>query len=256
MSSRAVVAQRRAMSRRSKEQRRTDYLDIGAEIVAESAMAGGADPGLALAHVKLADVADRAGVTKGALYHIWPSQEVYWHDLLEHLMRTQQLVGVDRLAAVGEELAAAIGTTPTLRDYGNALFDSFSTDPAFFARMSLFSYLADETVRSELDRSFRASVDSALPMLGAALTSMGRRPAPGVTLRDFAVATVALLDGLCLQYRISPDRTPDVPLGGDERWTLFAAAGEALLMGFTEPDEAPTRGEPASRVATTTGKGS
>ena len=79
--------------RRSKEQRRTDYLDIGAALVAESAGPGGAEPGFALAHVKLADVADRAGVTKGALYHIWPSQEVFWNDLLTYLLDGQQLFG-------------------------------------------------------------------------------------------------------------------------------------------------------------------
>ena len=37
--------------RRSKEQRRTDYLDIGAALVAESAVPGGAEPGFATARV-------------------------------------------------------------------------------------------------------------------------------------------------------------------------------------------------------------
>jgi AcrR family transcriptional regulator len=228
------------MTRRSKEQRRTDYLDIGAAVVAESAMAGGSDPGLALAHVKLADVADRAGVTKGALYHIWPSQESFWHDLLVHLIDTNQLFGADQLAAVGTDLAAAIGTTPTLREYGNALFDSLSNDPSFFARISLFSYMDDERVRAELDRSFRASVERVMPVLDASVAAMGRRVIEGASLWDFAVAIAALLDGLCLQYRISPDRTPDVPLADGARWTLFAAAAEALLFGFTEPLDPPT----------------
>ncbi len=223
------------MTRRSKEQRRTDYLDLGAALVAESAMAGGADAGLALAHVKLADVADRAGVTKGALYHIWPSQESFWHDLLVHLIDTNQLFGADQLAAVGTDLAAAIGTTPTLREYGNALFDALSNDPAFFARISLFSYLDDESVRDELDRSFRASVERVMPVLEASVAAMGRTVVDGASLWDFAVAIAALLDGLCLQYRISPDRTPDVPLADGARWTLFAAAAEALLFGFTQP---------------------
>ncbi len=222
-------------ARRSKEQRRTDYLDLGAALVAESAMAGGSDPGLALAHVKLADVADRAGVTKGALYHIWPSQEAFWHDLLVHLIETNQLFGADQLAAIGTDLAAAIGTTPTLREYGNALFDSLSNDPAYFARISLFSYLDDASVRAELDRSFRASVGRITPVLEASITAMGRQLLDGTTIWDFAVAIAALLDGLCLQFRISPDRTPDVPLADGARWTLFAAAAEALLMGYTSP---------------------
>ncbi len=226
--------------RRSKEQRRNDYLDIGAAIVAETAVPGGAEPGLALAHVKLADVADRAGVTKGALYHIWPSQEAFWNDLLEHLMDSDQLFGASRMAAIGSDLEAASGATPTLREFGNALFDSLRTDPSFFARVSLFSYLDDDQVRSRLDRSFRASVEQIVPVLDTAIAEMGRRPIEGTDLWDFAVAVAALLDGLCLQFRISPERTPDVPLTGGARWTLFAAASEALLMGYTEPSTPDT----------------
>lgn len=223
------------MTRRSKEQRRTDYLDIGAALVAESA--GVSDPGLALAHVKLADVADRAGVTKGALYHIWPSQESFWHDLLAHLMKNNQLFGADQLEAVGDDLAAASGAPPTLREYSNALFDSLSSDPSFFARVSLFSYLDDDAVRAELDRSFRASVERVLPMLDASIAAMGRRLVSGATLWDFAVAIAALLEGLCLQFSISPERTPDIALPDGARWSLFSAAAEALLMGYTEPLE-------------------
>ena len=224
------------MSRRSKDQRRDDYLDIGAALVAESSTPGATDPGLALAHVKLADVAERAGVTKGALYHIWPSQEAFWHDLLEHLLSTNQLFGADRLAGIGTELTEAAGATPTLREYGNALFDSLSEDPAFFARISLFAYLEDDRVRANLDASFRESVELALPVLEEAITRMGRRLVEGTTTWDFAVAVAALLEGLCLQYRISPARTPDLPLASG-RWTHFAAAAEGLLMGYTEPHE-------------------
>jgi AcrR family transcriptional regulator len=228
------------MSRRTKEQRRTDYLDLGAELVAESAGSGGSEPGLALAHVKLSDVADRAGVTKGAMYHIWPSQEAFWHDLLVHLLETNQLFGADQLAAIGTELAEAVGDTPTLRDYANALFDALSNDPAYFARVSLFSYMDDETVRAELDRSFQASVQQVVPVLEHSITSMGRRLIEGATVWDFAVAIAALLDGLCLQYRISPARTPDVELDDGARWSLFAASAEALLLGYTEPIDVDT----------------
>ena len=221
--------------RRSKEQRRTDYLDIGAALVAESAGPGGAEPGFALAHVKLADVADRAGVTKGALYHIWPSQEAFWNDLLGYLMDGQQLFGAEHLAAIGEDLAAAAGTSPTLREFGNALFDTLSHDPSFFARVSLFSYLDDDRVRSELDRSFRDSVERIIPVLESSIRSMGRQVIDGATSWDFAVAIAALLDGLCLQYRIDPARTPDIPLAAGVRWSLFAAAADALLDGYTRP---------------------
>lgn len=222
------------MTRRSKEHRRVDYLDLGAQIVGESASTGRSDPGLALAHVKLADVADRAGVTKGALYHLWPSQESFWHDLLEHLIETNQFFGADRVTAVQAEFEDPARPTPPLREFANALFDSVCSDPAFFARISLFSYLDDDRVCSELDRSFRESIDVVLPAIEQTITAMGRQMVAGATLWDVAVAIGALLEGLCLQYRVDPARAADLTRGG-ERWTLFAAAADALIHGYTVP---------------------
>ncbi|CAN5579730.1 hypothetical protein BH10ACT3_BH10ACT3_01760 [soil metagenome] len=223
------------MSRRTKDQRKDDYLDIGAALVAESSLVGESDAGLALAHVKIADVADRAGVTKGALYHIWDSQEAYWRDLLQHLMDGNRLYGADQLDDISGRISAASATTPTLREYANAVFDSMSQDPAFFARISLFSYLHDDAVRASLDAEFRSTLDRIAPALQGALDDMRREIRPGSSLTEFSVAVAALLEGLCLQYRISPDRTPDVPLGGRVRWSLFAASAEALLMAYTVP---------------------
>ncbi len=229
------------MSRRTKEQRKVDYLDIGAALVAESAMAGGADPGLALSHVKLADVADRAGVTKGALYHVWPSQEAYWRDLLADLIERHHLLGAEQVMGIGTLVAAAAGPSPTLRDYTDALFQAVRSDPAFFARVSLFSYLDDDTVRSDLDAEFRSTLEGALPVLEAAIARTGRRLADGATIWDLAVAIGSVLEGLCLQYRISPDRTPDLVHEDGHTSSLFAAATEALVLGHTvATDESAT----------------
>lgn len=221
------------MTRRSREQRRIDYLDLGAQIVAEAAHS---DAGLALSHVKLAEVADRAGVTKGALYHLWPSQEAYWNDLLDHLMATDAFFGADRVDAVRAELTDPRLPAPSLREFANALFDSLGSDPAFFTRISLLSYLDDDRVRTELDKSFREAIEVVLPVLADSLTAMGRRLAVDMTLWDLSVAIAALLEGVCLHHRVSPERTPDVTRG-DGRWTLFAAAAEALVLGCTDPTE-------------------
>lgn len=222
------------MPRRTKDQRKDDYLDVGAELVAETALAGGAEPGLALAHVKLADVADRAGVTKGALYHLWPSQEAFWNDLLRHLLDEQRLFGSNAIAAVADR-SAADDVEPGLRGFANLLFDTARDDPTFFTRIALFSYLHDEKVRAVLDAEFRDSIDLVIPRIEVALERIGRRLHDGVTVWDFAVSVGALLEGLCLQYRIDPSRTPDLDLGDGARWSLFAAAAEGLLFAFTEP---------------------
>lgn len=225
------------MGRPTKNQRRDDYLDIGCAIVAESTLSGGSDPGLALAHVKLADVAERAGVTKGALYHLWPSQEAYWRELLQHLLDTNRLFGADRIAAISAELIAARDEQRTLREWANELFESVRDDPAFFARISLFSYLDDELVRTTLDAEARVAIERLEPVLAAAVSDMGRRPRSTGALTDLAVQLGALLEGLCLKHRVDPARTPDLPPLRGRRLTLFAAGADALLHAFTEPDD-------------------
>lgn len=241
------------MSRRSKDQRREDYLDIGAALVAEAGPAGTSEAGLALAHVKLAEVAERAGVTKGALYHIWPSQEAYWSDLLQHLIDSNRLFGVDLLQAISDQLRhePVAAEQLTVRDYANTLFEVLRDDPTFFARVSLFSYLHDEQVRSVLDEQFRVAAAAALPALERSIHDAGRAVDDEGQLWDLAVSIAALLDGMCLQHRISPERTPDLPLRDGQRWTLFAAAAEALLLAHTRAatDEHPGR----SVVATAAG---
>ena len=225
-----------AMPRTTKDQRRERYLDIGASLVAESATGIGADPALAMSHVKIAEVARRAGVTKGALYHLWPSQESYWSDLLDHLLEEHRLFGSDTVAAVGVQLADRLGATPALGELADALFERVREDPGFFARISLFAYLHDEAVSTAIDQEFRTTVELALPAIDAAVTSMARRFTNDDARWDLAVSLAALLEGLCLQYRIDPARTPELPTSDGTHRTLFAAGAEALLIGHTVPD--------------------
>src|SRR5690606_34496497 len=99
----------------------------------------------------------------------------------------------------------------TLGSYSDDLFESLRDDPAFFARISLFSYLDDELVRTTLDQEFRAAAERLTPVLEAAITDMGRRPRGPSSLQDLIVSLSALLEGLCLKYRVDPHRTPDLP---------------------------------------------
>lgn len=220
------------MARPTAEDRRRDYLDIGAQIAtsfgaAESAR-GTVD---ALAEVKVADVADRAGVTKGAVYHVWPSQEAYRKDLLARLLEQNRQTGVRRMREVLDTTGVDDDPRRLLHRHARFVYDQQKDDPAFFARFSFFLYAADPEVRTLLSRGdnrvvadFTAHVDLYLSMIGRRL----REPfTPELLLRSVS----ALFQGLCLRYRTSPDLV-DRP---DDEPTLYGLGLEALLEHFSEP---------------------
>jgi len=224
------------MACRTREERRQDYLDAGVELLTEQTAAR-PDPGLAFAHVRVADVAARAGVTKGALYHLWDSQEAYWHDLLEFMLDEGRLAGMPAVTDATRELAEATDDLPTPVEWADHVFERFKDDPSFFARIGMLSYLHDGGVHSDLDEEFRASLAEFEAMVATSVRQLGRRPRVGTDLRDFSAAVAALMHGFCLEHRNDPDRTPEVVVQGRPQ-SLFASCITAFLDAFTEPDTA------------------
>ncbi|MCX6524365.1 MAG: TetR/AcrR family transcriptional regulator [Actinobacteria bacterium] len=224
------------MARISLDERRESYLDIGCRLLEESYHSAVPNAGLALSQVKLADVADRCGVTKGALYHLWGSQEHYWDDLLSYLVRTNTLFGVTELRAAFTEMYQEDGP-PTVREFANAIFDSFSTSQAFAHNVSLFSYLADQEVHDSFVAEFEGSRALETPILEAVISETNRKLVEPHTMVELIVAMSALLQGLCLQRRLGEERVADLATQDEGRLTLFAAGVEALILSYTEPQD-------------------
>ncbi|KLR61778.1 transcriptional regulator, TetR family [Actinobacteria bacterium IMCC26207] len=231
------------MARISLDERRESYLDIGCRLLEESYHSAVPNAGLALSQVKLADVADRCGVTKGALYHLWDSQEQYWDDLLSYLVQSHTLFGVTELRAAFTEIFQEDGPPPTVRKFANAIFDSLSTSQSFVHSVSLYSYLADQEVHDSFVNEFEGSIALETPILEAVISETNRKLVEPHTMVELVVAMSALLQGLCLQRRLGEERTADLATQGEGRLTLFAAGVEALILSYTEPQD-PTADKP------------
>jgi AcrR family transcriptional regulator len=113
----------------------------------------------ALGHVTVAEVAKRAGMTRGSLYHLWPTQEAYRFDLMRSLHAKRQETPAAG-STVADEVAAAVRVAIADSTYRSSLsFHPYCRSDAASRVMSegvsvmLDSVLA--AIRTELDRRQR-----------------------------------------------------------------------------------------------------
>jgi AcrR family transcriptional regulator len=206
-----------------------------------------------LDHVRLAEVAEAAGRTTGAAYHIWGSSEgqaygggqARFH--LELARRAVETIGVDHrtaLAVVEQNPGASLHEL--IRQGARQVLDRF-TDPQVGWDVVLGLVAAVRSTPELLDahrKAFAELTDSYCALFGPVLERLGRRVRPPFTLEQLTVSVIALADGFGIRVLVDPDAVPtDIALptgpdGADEPWHLFACAVEAMFEHFTEEIDA------------------
>ncbi len=221
------------MARPTAEDRRQDYLRIGADIVAEFDPRQAPQLPLdALANVKVADVAVRAGVTKGALYHIWESQEEYRRDLLAHLLELEEQAGIRDTQEVLAQIQPGEPIASIVRRLSQFAFDRLKDDPKMVARFSFYNYADDPEVKRLLSHGAASFV----PFYESYLEGAGRRLKAPFTIDHLITVTTSLFYGMILRYRTSPDLVEAEVMRDGEPWGLYPFCLVALMEHFTEPN--------------------
>jgi len=225
------------MARPTANDRKLDYLQIGAEIVtnysADEAATAVVD---ALADVKVAEVAERAGVTKAALYHYWPSQEAYRKDLLGQLLQLSRQRGI-------REVSEALGKVDLLTEnpqeamalQADAIFRALKDDPSFFARFSFYTYADNPEIGELLRRDDQALTSEFGPDIEMYLGPIGRRLRPPFTVALLLTSISAFCVGLCLSYQTSPELIESDTYSGADAHSMYAFGLDALVTHFSEP---------------------
>lgn len=221
------------MARPTAEERRRAYLQVGADMVTVHGPPAGEDGTLdALANVKVADVARRAGVTKGALYHIWASQEDYRRDLFQHLLDIGERANTEQAErllaeAVDDDGRPITDTTELATRLAAVAYRDMRDDPKMLARFSFYNYAHDPRVNEMLAEGV-AAFDSYYVRY---LEASGRRMRAPFELRHLITSVNSYLFGTIIRHRITggTDTTTD----GAE---LYAEGFRAILLHLTEPD--------------------
>lgn len=220
------------MARPSSVDRREDYLEIGARMALEFDARTHRGEVEGLANVRIADVARRAGVSKGALYHIWPTQEAFRRDLVAHLLDREQAAALEDAVRRARSLPPGVTGEEALRVLAQAAFDRLKDDPAVYARFSFVPYVADPELGRVLSRGNRAFTD----YFEWYLQSVGRRVRPPFSVEHLTGLAEAYLFGCLIRYRTSPEAVETVIDVDGEPWSLYVFGLRALLHGLSEPD--------------------
>lgn len=224
-----VAERRRRRARRNPEEGRQALLEAGRALAHEQ------PAGPPLEHIRLTDVARRAGVSVGALYHYWDSQDDYREDLLDEVFSPAGFEPPAEAPAFDGPLDEVIRVGAT------AEFDRLRTSADLRVLMAMWA-AADPDIAPRVAQHFRTVGAQWAAFYEAAFTAYGLEVRPPFTYEALAALLAAIGDGLAVRASADPGSVPDVsPAEGGDAWTLLGAALVALLPAFSR-----TRGSDAT----------
>ena len=193
-----------------------------------------------LDHVRLSEVARRADVSTGALYHYWHSQDEYRAELLAQILspapyslRSSVEAQVREAAAGGislHELVQAVCAENTEQFFGNS---DFRLQVALWLRSS-------PEVRQRLSEQYAAVAEEWVEFYRTVFDVYGLKLRSPFTFEALATLLTALLEGLMLRVEIDTDAASVEAPGAVGDWDLFSCAVLGLLPAVTQDvDESP-----------------
>lgn len=228
------------------EQSREALLRAGEELLVEIYADGRLDP---LQMLKPTTVAERAGRSKGMLYHLWPVPGDNPDRLAAYRMALAERLGwwrVIELDAVVDVVAeqAAEPAPQFLRQVSNWLIGTVAPggERAPMHRMLAMLSIVAEARRGNAPcpRPDGASAPRHSPALEAlyadTLQAYGREMVPPLTVAHLGAMLWAAFDGVALNLSSSPALADEVELEGSEGvWTSYALMVDAIVARVTRP---------------------
>lgn len=174
----------------------------------------------ALAQVTIADVAEQAGMTRGSVYHLWPTQEAYRFDLMRSLGDPDpSAAAADDDRSVRAETARAVR-----RAVG---------DVTFRARLSFQPYTRSAAAAGVMSEQIDAMVDDLLDAIRTELRGSGLQLRAEFGEDHLRASVGGIVQGLAVLGLMhdGSGTGPDV----EQLVTSAQESVEALLGHFTEP---------------------
>jgi AcrR family transcriptional regulator len=189
-----------------------------------------------LDHVRVTDIVKELGLSIGAVYHYWESQDDYRDDLLDLLLSPDQFPSVDRAGtAVAEQLAEGTSFVELARVVAGISYQGLALTPERERlTLALIAY-ADDDIDERLGRQADEVGARWAELFATHFPAFGLEPRPPFTFDTIAVALMAMVEGMHLRRTVSPASVAGELAPG---WDLFAAAALAFILGATRPVDA------------------
>ena len=190
--------------------------------------------------LRLSSVLEHMGLTSGAAYNIWPTQQAFQRDLAHHLIGEYSWAGPDHNEIKFDPTAEP---TDEVRRLARLYLESFTDDTQFYLALRFWGVKDPSAALQEAVRAgYSVNHEQWRLFYLFGFDWAGLRIRDGYSLDDFVVMATMVTEGAALRHRFEPER-----LRSDHGRDLYGEVLVALVAHFTEPiDE--TDGGPASTV--------
>jgi AcrR family transcriptional regulator len=230
-----------------------DLLEAGAGLLREHFAHASERLGDGFQFLSPTEVAHRAGVSKGMLYHLWGDGESRAFDNFVAALAATAIVEANDADALQAEvtklLTLGLGFARTVAALGEAELASLAVDDErripFLQQLAFTAYAGCEPIRRALASAATDSYQYLAPFYQRTLDACERRlkppsgPGRALTMTDFARAISCLTEGFASEVQYFPDLVDDQISwrvdGTAESLTLYAISLIGLVEHLTEP---------------------
>jgi AcrR family transcriptional regulator len=211
------------------DEARQALLEAGRDYVYEHPL------GEPLDHVRVSEIAERVGLSVGAVYHYWESQDDYRDALLDLLLSADEYPAVGR---TGEVVADAIAVDPPLEELVRAAatisFDGLAELPGPERLVLAMVAYDDAGIDARLRSQSRELSSRWAELFRTYFPRYGLEPRPPFTYDSIAVVLMGLVQGMNVRRTVDPASvTGEIAEG----WDLVGSAALAFLLSACRPVE-------------------
>ncbi|MBV6509689.1 MAG: hypothetical protein JJLCMIEE_02785 [Acidimicrobiales bacterium] len=209
---------------------RKKLIDVGLEVIAERSASSPMDT------VRVSEVAQRAGLTTGAVYGHWDSQGEYRAELLDRLLSSEVLSSIDELTAMSQVIETRRFSLRELLRVGAHLSLALNLANQVFRIHTGLWAKNDPELNDRIGGLYAEIRRRMTEVYRLILDSYDLEARPPFTVEMFATFGTAMVDGLTMQQQARADLVPlDVKGPNGEDWDVFGLTMLTVVATWARP---------------------